>query len=76
MIDSFNNIENFINDNYFELVGIAKNPLKTGFDGKFGVATEILTEIFSFLDLNDVIAQTILPEEDIDVTGNIEEDIL
>ena len=46
------------------------------FYGKFGVATEILTEISSFLDLNGVIEQTQLPEEDIDVTGNIEEDIL
>lgn len=72
----FNNIDEFINNNYFELAGIAKKPLKTGFYGKFGVATEILTEISSFLDLNGVIEQTQLPEEDIDVTGNIEEDIL
>ena len=72
----FDNIDKLINDNYFELVGIAKNPLEKGFYGKFGVATEILKEISSFLDLNDVTAQTILPEEGIGVTGNTEENIL
>lgn len=83
----FNSIDEFINDNYFELAGIAKNPLEKSFEGKFGTATEILREISSFLTLNastedidtsfDVINEaTKLPDEDIDVTGNIEDMVL
>ncbi len=66
-------IDKFINDNYFELTGIAKNPLEKGFEGKLGTATEILQEISSFLTLNDVVKASIEPlEENIDISGGLD----
>lgn len=47
----FEAINNFIGEKYFELTGVAKNPL-TGFDGK--LTTEVIGEISSFLSIDDV----------------------
>ena len=47
----FGVIDNFIGKNYFELTGVAKDPL-TGFDGK--LTTEVIGEISSFLSIDDV----------------------
>jgi hypothetical protein len=47
----FGALDNFIGEKYFELTGVAKDPL-TGFDGK--LTTEVIGEISSFLSIDDV----------------------
>lgn len=44
-------IDNFISEQYFELTGVAKDPL-TGFDEK--LTTKVIGEISSFLSIDDV----------------------
>lgn len=51
---NFKLVDQFINKNYFEFTSIAKDPLKEGFNGRIGYAKEILEQITSYLDLNDV----------------------
>lgn len=65
-------IAQFINDHYFELTGIAKKPLEKGFEEKFGNANEILKNISSFLNLNDIINHSPpSPEENIETSGDL-----
>ena len=48
----FSTLNHFIDEKYFELTGVAKDPLLTGFDGK--LTTEVIGEISSFLSIDDV----------------------
>lgn len=47
----FSTLNHFMDENYFELTGVAINPL-TGFDGK--LTTKVMGKISSFLPIDDV----------------------